>query len=183
MFVSLWRNSKLATNRIGGVYMRGALLMVFSVSLIAGAFAQTGGSSPQTTTVVVSPLQIKNLTSAPVQLVVAPGPGSTIIVSSLVSNLNGSTVAYTDSGGAVLYLRYDVGPSTAGTALAALYNVITDTDSETGVDVPNPVVNPNPSPAANIQNKPIVLVNTGSNNFAGGDGTLTLTVTYQVISQ
>jgi hypothetical protein len=165
--------------------MRKALVVLFALCVVTGLSAQgTGGGAPlQTATVTLSSAQIKSLAGAPVQLVPAPGAGNTIVVSSLVSTLTYGTVAYTDAGAVSLSLRYDVGPSTVGTSCSALYNVIAGSTSQTGVDVPNPVINPNPSPVANVQNKALVLVNTGANDFAAGDGTVTLTVSYQVVNQ
>jgi hypothetical protein len=165
--------------------MRKTLVVAFALCLVTGLFAQsTGGGAPlQTATVTLSSSQIKSLAGAPVLLVPAPGAGSTIIVTNLVSSLNFGTVAYTDAGAVSLSLRYDAGPSTVGTNCSSLYNVITSSASQTGVDVPDPVINPNPSPVANVQNKALVLVNTGANDFAAGDGTLTVTVTYQIVNQ
>ena len=161
--------------------MRKILVLMFALCLAPGLFAQSG--TLQTANVTLSSAQIKSLSTTPVQLVPAPGDGNTIVVYSLVSSLNFGTAPYTDAGGAVLYLRYDVGPAAAGTACAVLYNVITASGSETGVDVPNAVINPNPAPIAAVQNKPLVLVNAGSNDFAAGDGTVKLTITYQVVNQ
>ena len=165
--------------------MRKALVMLFAICLVTGLSAQGtgGGAALQTATITLSSAQIKGLAGAPVQLVPAPGAGNTIVVSSLVSTLTYGTVAYTDAGAVSLSLRYNAGPSTVGTGCSALYNVITGSTSQTGVDVPNPVINPNPSPVANVQNKALVLVNTGANDFAAGDGTVTLTVSYQVVNQ
>ena len=153
--------------------------------MVTGLFAQsTGGGAPlQTATVTLSSAQIRSLASAPVQLVPAPGPGNTIIVTNLVSTLTFGTVAYIDAGTVSLSLRYGVGPATVGTGCSALYNVITGSTSQTGVDVPNPVINPNPSPVANVQNMALMLVNTGANDFSAGDGTVTLTISYQVVNQ
>ncbi len=165
--------------------MRKILVVAFALCLVTGLFAQSaGGAAPlQTATVTLSSAQIKSLAGAPVQLLPAPGASGTIIVTNLVSTLNFGTVAYTDAGAVSLSVRYDVGPSTVGTNFSALYNVITSSASQTGVDVPDPVINPNPSPVANVQNKALVLVNTGANDFAAGDGTLTVTVTYQIVNQ
>lgn len=164
--------------------MRKTILWLVGTLLATSCLAQTNGATGlQTSTVTLSSAQIKNLSASPTQLVAAPGAGSTIIVYSVVSTLSFSTIAFTDAGAVGLALRYDAGPSTAGTNLSAMYNVITGTSSQTGVDVPNAVVNPNPSPTANVQNKGLFLVNVGSNDFAAGDGTLTVTVNYQVVNQ
>jgi hypothetical protein len=135
------------------------------------------------TDVSLSSTNILNLTTIPITLAAAPGPGLFICPWLIVMRYTGGTVAYTDAGGAV-----SIGAGTLTVALSAntifLTTVAPNTKKEillpysaaAGVGVFDTAANPP------TEDNAALAISKVTNNFAAGNGTMRITTYYSIES-
>jgi hypothetical protein len=155
--------------------MRQLLIVLLVLCFVPGGLAQAG-SAVQTTTLTLTSAQILSLYTLPVQVVPAPGAGQIINPIAFTLQYKFGTVAYTVPPQGIQFISgtpsHDeyVGVSTANLLDAPSSRVTTATASgQVGGD-----------PAV-YANQPL-LVALSNSDPTGGDGTLTITVTYTVVA-
>ena len=158
--------------------MRSAVVAVLALACVPWLSAQTG-STIQTATITLTASQLQNLTSIPVQVVPAPGPGQAIVDMAQQFQYKFGTVAYTPAscsdGKFAIYAGSN--PSAAGFRLNSA-GFLDQTTSQVASGTNTGTWS---TPLSAAQNTPLMVANLGSADFAGGDGTVTITVYYTVV--
>lgn len=128
----------------------------------------------QTATVTVTSAQIKTLYSAPTQIIAAPGSGLTIVMLGGVVKANMTATQYT--GGGTFVLQYDSTVHGAGvTPLTTFANTVIQSASTT-------IQQLQPAAGTVLASNKGIYASCDTADFATGTGTLTVIVTYQVVS-
>lgn len=138
--------------------------------------ADLPGTLLQAVSITLSSANILALLGTPINLIVAPGAGFRLVPLTITIVFFGGSVAYTDGGGAV---HFQIGAtSTANLASNAIFLVTTSPNKRTQVfDWPGDTDTAgNPSDA---ENQPLQ-INKLTNNFAAGNGTAKVLVTYLI---
>jgi hypothetical protein len=132
----------------------------------------------QVATVTLSAAQLASLHGTPVSVVAAPGPGKTLAPFSAVFQYKAGSNPYTvtPNSHVLLYLGQTLNNVTQANAT----HFIDQTGSQVfmlegigGVGI---------SPQATLENAPLLAENDSPSEWTGGDGTVTITVYYTVVS-
>jgi hypothetical protein len=160
------------------LFMRKMIGFLFAVCLAPGVFAQTTGVPVQSVTVTLTAAQVQSLLTTPVTLVAAQGPGTYINAISAVLQYKFGTTPYTASGGG---FAITIGPPANGDPVltsSGAHGFITQTTNAMAIaaavgqgDV-----------QTNLANQPLMVGNNGNAPWTGGDGTVTITVFYIVLT-
>jgi len=152
------------------------MLLIIIVFLAPGLFAQAGGI--QTTSITLTPAQITSLRAMPVSLIAAPGPGKAISPVSLVAQYKFGTVPYSVSSGG--NLTFSLGPlSNSEIAFEPVggSGFVDQTANQMNVRSGASIGDAQ----AKLENQDLRVTNDGGAEWTGGDGTVTITVTYTVV--
>jgi len=157
--------------------MRTTIVKIILLSLATGLYAQRNGSQ-QTATVTLSVAQLQGLRDAPVVLIPAPGQGMAFNPVSATLQYNYGTQHYAGGHGKLIIT---IGPYDSNSPIVAFDPVNTagflDQDSNQTVKLqPDPI-----DPSSSIENLDLEIVNFGP-PLIDGDGTVTVTVNYNVVS-
>lgn len=156
--------------------MSKAILVIFA--LVAPlSFAQTNGDA-RTTTVTLTVVQLQGLRESPVILIPAPGAGNAISPVSATLQYNFGTQHYAGGHGRFIIT---LGPYASDNPISAFDDVLTagfvDQDSNQTVTLQADPIDPSVS----VENLDLEIVNFGP-PLIDGDGTVTVTVNYNVVS-
>ena len=156
--------------------MRTGIVILVLLSLTSGAAAQGSGAA-QTATINLSVAQLKSLRENPVVLVPAPGAGNSISPVSAIIQYNFGTQHYAGGHGR---FALTLGPYDSQSPLDVFDDVLTtgftDQDSDQTVTIQG--YPPDPSLSNNLD---LEITNFGP-PLIDGDGTVTVTVNYTVVS-
>jgi hypothetical protein len=157
----------------GSLKMRRTLVALLVLCFVHSVFGQTGGPI-QTATVTLSAVQLQHLKTSPVQLVAAPGAHNVINLISEVAQYKFATAAYMIGEGGDLDLQLGTNtirePVRANGFLDQASNQIQTNGGYAGGD------------QSGLENQPLMLANNGAGEWTGGDGTVTITVYYAVVT-
>ena len=150
--------------------MRKTLVALLALFLVPGVFAQ--GGTVQTATVTLTSAQLRHLHASPVQLVATPGAGQFVdIISAAYQYKVGSTPYSTDAGGSFVIWPSAIYPIAATGFIDQTSNTVAVAGKSTET-VYQTVV----------ENTAIMLRNDSATEWSGGDGTVTITVSYRVVA-
>ena len=156
--------------------MRIAMSGLVFMLLVSGLSAQT--SSQQTATVTLSVAQLQTLRETPVVVIPAAGAGMAISPVSAALQYNFGTQHYAGGHGRFIIT---LGPYASDNPISAFDDVLTagfvDQDSNQTVTLQADPIDPSLS----IENLDLEIVNFGP-PLIDGDGTVTVTVNYNVVS-
>jgi hypothetical protein len=145
--------------------------------LISPAAAQTSGGN-QTATVTLSVAQLQSLRDTPVVLIPAQGVGTAISPVSATLQYNFGTHNYAGGHGRFIIT---LGPYASDNPISAFDDLLTagfvDQDSNQTVTLQADAIDPSVS----VENLDLEIVNFGP-PLIDGDGTVTVTVSYNVVS-
>jgi hypothetical protein len=158
--------------------MKLRLLVLMLFLLLGMSFAQT--STPiQTASLTLSAAQIQHLMASPLEIVSAPGVGKALNVMTATMQYKSGSSAYTiPSGGNV---SLSVGPS-SGTTVVVFVPALGFIDRTVDQFYMSPANGIGPASVQSFANQDLEVSNTGGAEWTGGDGTLTITVTYTIVS-
>jgi hypothetical protein len=139
-----------------------------------------GGSSPVSQVrVALSSAQLLALNASPVTIVAAPGAGQMLVVLGVAANLAFGTTPYTISSGNVVLFIGTIDEGDIANATAGFFrNLLVNAGNIAGVDGPFAGLTDDPDFLAN---QPIIIGSTETDPTLG-DGTLSLTVLYAVVT-
>jgi hypothetical protein len=120
--------------------------------------------------VTLTSAQILALFTTPITLIAAPGAGMYVSVDEIVGILKFGTIAYTGANAGIVSYTSGAGAAATSAPAAAWIN----SASTTAVKLVGVAVTP-------VANAPVVL-SVGTANPGAGDGTMTLDVSYRVVS-
>jgi hypothetical protein len=120
--------------------------------------------------------QLQRLKGSPVQLVPAPGAGNIILDISQQFQYKFGTTRYTVSDGK--FSIYLSSSNSAGFYLNAA-GFLDQTSSQVASGANSGT---SPTPLSSAENSPLMVRSVGSDEFADGDGTVTITVYYTVMA-
>lgn len=169
-----------------GLYKLAALIAIFAVGVSAqssGSFVSRGTGSASTlplhvTTVQISSAQILAITATPVQLIAAQGAGKVIAVFMVATSYTPGAIAYTADPAADLFIDYASGAILIG----PYFPLLLDGRLQNLVAAAS-VVAGNGFSSTTFVNAPLYLKGFSPGvPFTLGDGTVTVTVFYSVIS-
>jgi hypothetical protein len=158
--------------------MRKAFLAAaLALCFVPAGFSQTGGGgSVQSATIALTSAQLRQLYTAPIQIVAAPGPGQMLLPIAAVYQYKFGTAAYQNGGNLWLNFANDTG----GNNFLQTFNSPVNASSWTiAFGFTTGAVQ---DVQANFANSALMVTNGGGLNFSGGDGTLTVTVSYIVVA-
>jgi len=158
--------------------MRKTIVLMIMVLVPAAVFAQTAGPV-QSVSITLSSTQIASLRGTPVTLIAAPGPGKVISPISLAAQYKVGTTPYAITSGG--NLNFSLGP--LGNSEIAFEPVggsgfIDQTTNQLNVRSGASIGDAQ----SKLENQDLRVTNDGSAEWAGGDGTVTITITYTVVT-
>jgi hypothetical protein len=157
--------------------MRKTLVALFVIGFVPGLFAQAA-SPVQIATVTLSSAQLRVLHGSPVQLIPAPGVGQVIAPISVVFQYKAGTTPYTVGSGARLAVYLGT-PNNVVTQVAAS-GFLDQAASQ--VFMMHGIGGIGVSLQSTLENAPVVVRNDDPTEWANGDGTVTITTIYTVLT-
>jgi len=144
------------------------------LSLVPSTFGQASGAVLNAS-VSLTPAQLQQLHSSPVQVVASPGPGQFINVLSFAVQYKAGSTPYTLPAGG----NFSIAPKFVnGSAVAAVGLIDQSTNGiATSGEYPQATVS-----QSALENKPMSVQNDTGTEWNGGDGTVTITVYYTVVA-
>jgi hypothetical protein len=168
-----------AMTGIGAISTDGALSTTSTCSATGGFIAGGDTTVTLTKTVEISSTEIKALAATPKEIVAAPGADKFVQLIDAVVIHDFGTAAYAEpSAPDDMQFQYDGGSGGAATGDIDATGLLTATADTFSVVAPTPPVK---LAAADNVNKNLVLINTGG-EYTTGDGTVTVKVTYRVLT-
>jgi len=162
--------------------MKKILLVLFAVALVPSLLAQGTGAGVQTATVTLSAAQLQHLRASAVQLVPAPGAGSFLNPLSIVAQYKFGTVSYGVPDGGQFSAAIGNVPTGINLAAAGFIDQVTN-QIQIGGSAASPGFVPGWTwPQSALENQALVVSNNGGSEWTSGDGTVTITVIYTIVS-
>jgi hypothetical protein len=162
----------------GNVKMFRSLLLALCVCCVPTLVAQTSDATVQVATVTLSSGQLRALHGAPSQLIAAPGVGKALAPFSFVFQYKPGATPYTAGPDDQLVVYMNSAPNVV-TSLHAM-RFLDQTASQIymslgigGIGV---------APQTSLENSAVLVQNNSVSEWTGGDGTLTITVYYTVVT-
>jgi hypothetical protein len=155
--------------------MRNKLVLPLTLCLLPVLCAQVTGQV-QTTAVTLTSAQLQHAKSTPIQLVAAPGSGQMLNVLSAVAQYKAGSSPYAVASGRLGLFLGNPGNVIVASAPAAGF---LDQTTNQVRPMPESVTEDDQS---SFENQPLMVTNDGSAEWANGDGTVTITVTYTVVA-
>jgi hypothetical protein len=151
--------------------MRKSLVAFFSlIAFVPGVFAQGGGV--QTASVTLTSAQVQHLHASPVQLVASPGAGQFVDVISVAYQYRaGSTPYALSNGGNFVVGPAAIFPTSATGFIDQTSNAVAVAGKSTETVYQSVV-----------ENQAITVSNDNGTEWANGDGTVTVTISYRVVA-
>lgn len=147
------------------------------------ATSSTSMAGLSTATVLVTPAELKNLVASPKTIIAAPGAGKVILPVVALFDYEYGTVAYENGGGGDMYLGL-AGPEFPYTGVAyGLPNLVTAAASSL-VMYALPAGGPNGPYTQDLRSdfeNAALKLRKSTANLTAGDGTLTITLVYQIV--
>lgn len=156
--------------------MRRALLVLCALCLVPGLFAQAAGPV-QTATVTLTAAQLQHLKGTPVQLIPAPGPGRVIFNIGQQFQYKFGTTPYSVAADGKFSVYISSNRRSGGFHLNAA-GFLDQSTSQLASGVNTGTLSISQSSG---DNSPLVIANSGSEEFADGDGSVIVTVYYTVV--
>src|SRR5690349_7998744 len=164
---------KTAKRRMLG--MRRILVALLALCVVPAALAQ-GGAAVQTATITLTSAQILGLYTTPVQVVPAPGTGQLLNPLSFTLQYKFGSTPYTVSPQGIQFISGAPGRDEYGSVTTS--NLLDAPSSRVATASANGQAGGDP---ATYANQPL-MVDLSTSDPTGGDGTLTITVTYTVVT-
>jgi hypothetical protein len=137
----------------------------------------TSSAGLQVATITLSAAQISALHGSPVPIVAAPGTGNAVapLSAAFQYKVGGSPYSVAPNSHVLLY----IGQPSNNVTQANAFRFLDQTSSQ--VFMSQGIGGIGISPQATLENAPLMVENDSSTEWAGGDGTLTITVYYTVV--
>jgi hypothetical protein len=154
--------------------IRRAFLGLIILSLVPSGFGQASGAV-LSASVTLTPAQLQQLHSSPVQVVAAPGTGQFINVLSFAVQYKAGSAPYTLAGGG----NFAIAPKFVNASAIPAVGLIDQATNgvATSGEYPQATV-----PQSALENKPMSVQNDTGTEWSAGDGTVTITVYYTVVA-
>ena len=154
--------------------MRKIAAALITMFFVPALFAQSGGGV-QTASVTLSSAQLLNLRTAPVQLVPAPGAGSIVKPLSITLEYKAGSTPYNAADG-----NFAIGtPALPGAAHGPGGGFIDQTSDQIAyVGGFGGAF----GSRGNFENQPIIVQQNGSAEWAGGDGSVVINISYTIVT-
>ena len=147
---------------------------LITILLVPAVFAQSG-SGVQTASVTLSSAQLLNLHSTPVQLVPAPGAGSIVKPLSITLQYKAGSAPYNASDG-----NFAIGTPALPGATHGPGGGFIDQASDQVAYVGG--FGGAFGSRSNFENQPIIVQQNGSAEWAGGDGSVIINISYTIVA-
>jgi hypothetical protein len=156
--------------------MRKIVLIILALCASTLMKAQTtGAAGVQSLAVTLSAAQLQHLSSTPVQLVAPPGTGLMICVLSSTARYKAGSTPYAVQSGRLNIYAGNTGNSAGATPAAGFIDQASNQVRVMG----------NPSSGdtqAAYEDQALMVINDGSTDWSSGDGTITITIFYTIVS-